>query len=946
MNRLFRKIITTTKSLISPFHPKSHKPFSSIFPLTPQDLVFLQNPTTPQPSNFSSDAISIAKAIDSTPNNTQWGETQRVLRNYREKLDVGLVSNVLKIVKNRELGVKFFIWAGRQVGYSHGAAAYHAVIEMVGGGDRRVPDEVLREIREGDDGDEVLGELMNVLVRKCCRNGKWGLALEELGRLKDFGYKASRATYNVLFRVFLEADRVDSARLVYDEMVGNEVRMDEGVLGCFVYRLCKSGEWRDALELIEKEEVDVNAELWMKMIMGLSEASLFDEAMEFLGRMRCGSCIPNVDTYQVLVRECLRKGRLGMCKRILGMMMAEGCYPDRHMFSSIVHAFCKAGEFSYAYKFLKKMEGYGRRLGYVVYNIMIGGICGRKELPTSDEFELAEKVYGEMLDAGILLNKINISNFARCLCGAEKFEKAYKVIQEMMRKGFVPDATTYSNVIEILCNSSRIEMAFLLFEEMRRNRVVPDVYIYSILIDAFCKAGLIEQAQKWFTEMIEGGCSPNVVTYTSLIHAYLKARKLGDADKLFERMLSQNCIPNIVTYTALIDGHCKGGNIDKACQIYERMMGKVSIPHVDMYFGQNNSGTNEPNVFTYGALIDGLCKSQKVSEARDLLDAMLTNGCEPNRVVYDALIDGFCKEGKLDEAQEVFTKMSSRGYSLGEHTYGSLIDRMFKDKRLDLALKFVSKMLESSCAPNVVIYTEMIDGLCKVQKTEEAYKLLLLMDEKGCRPNVVSYTALIDGFGKAGKVDRCLELFKEMGEKGCVPNYITYRVLINHCCSAGLLDDAYSLLEEMKQMYWPLHAASYQKVIDGFSREFLISNGLLDAIGEKDSVPLAPAYSILIDSLTKAGRLETALQLYKEIASSSQKCVAGSTCSLLIKSLCLASKVEEGFDIFADNLKRGGTCELDVFFHLILGLMKLGQWDEALQLSHSVCYMVNHRNVK
>ncbi|GAB2236140.1 hypothetical protein Droror1_Dr00027879 [Drosera rotundifolia] len=147
-------------------------------------------------------------------------------------------------------------------------------------------------------------------------------------------------------------------------------------------------------------------------------------------------------------------------------------------------------------------------------------------------------------------------------------------------------------------------------------------------------------------------------------------------------------------------------------------------------------------------------------------------------------------------------------------------------------------------------------------------------------------------------------------------------------------------------MYWPLHATSYQKVIDGFSKEFLISNGLLDAIGEKDSVSLTPAYSILIGSLTKAGRLETALQLYREIAYSSQKCVAGNTCSLLIKSLCLASKVEKGFDIFTDNLKRGGTFELDVFFHLILGLTKLGRWDEALELSHSICYMVNHMDMK
>ncbi|GAB2294181.1 hypothetical protein Dimus_028400 [Dionaea muscipula] len=934
--------------------PSDQHPTSSV---SPEDFSFLRNDSPPSDSTpnlhtaaaasgeFSDDAVSIAKAINGTTAGTVFGEeTERFLRQFREKLDVGLVSGVLKLVKNPQLGVRFFSWAGRQIGYSHSAPVYYALLELMMMGNRRVPEQFLLEIR--DDDSEVLGRLLNVLVRKCCRHGMWNAALEELGRLKDFGYKASRTTYNMLVKVFLEADRVDSARLVHDEMSGLGLRLDLYVLGSFVYALSKAGNWSEALELIEKEEFVPNTALYMKMIDGLCEASLFDQAMECLNRMKCSSYMPNVATYQILVRACLRKGQLGRCKRILSMMMTEGCYPDGEMFNSLVHAFSKVGDYSYAYELLKKMEDSCRKPGYVVYNILIGGICGHGELPTSAALELAEKVYSEMLNAGVLLNKINICNFARCLCGAKKFDQAYKVIHEMMSKGFVSDTTTYSHVIEILCNSSRIEKAFLLFQEMKRNSIIPDVYTYSILIDSFCKAGLIEQAQKWFDEMIQGDCSPNVVTYTSLIHAYLKFRKLTDADKLFEKMLSDGCLPNVVTYTALIDGHCKAGNIEKACQIYARMIEQGNLPHVDMYFRLNDSNTNEPNVFTYGALIDGLCKAQKVREARDLLDAMLRNGCEPNHIVYDALIDGFCKAGKLDEAQEVFAKMSEHGYSPNEHTYGSLIYRMFKDKRLDLALKVLSKMLGSSCAPNVVIFTEMIDGLCKLDKTDEAYKLLLMMEEKGCHPNVVTYTAIIDGFGKSGKVDKCLKLFREMGEKGCLPNYVTYRVLINHCCSVGLLDDAHQLLEEMKQMYWPMHVASYKKVVEGFSREFLISIGLLDAVGEKDDAPVTPVYNIMIDSLTKAGRLETAVQLYKEMSSLSQHSISSSTCSLLIESLCHASKVDEGFDLFSDMLERGGICELSVFIHLILGLIRLGRWDEALQLSYTTCHMVNPSDVK
>jgi pentatricopeptide repeat protein len=286
--------------------------------------------------------------------------------------------------------------------------------------------------------------------------------------------------------------------------------------------------------------------------------------------------------------------------------------------------------------------------------------------------------------------------------------------------------------------------------------------------------------------------------------------------------------------------------------------------------------------------------------------------------------------------------MSERGYSPNVYTYSSLIDRLFKDKRLDLALKVLSKMLENSCAPNVVIYTEMIDGLCKVGKTDEAYKLMLMMEEKGCYPNVVTYTAMIDGFGNVGKVEKCLELLREMGSKGCAPNFVTYRVLINHCCATGLLDEAHNLLDEMKQTYWPRHISGYRKVIEGFNREFIISLGLLDEISENDSVPIVPVYRILIDSFIKAGKLESALELHEEIRSSFPLTAASKNMYIsLIESLSRASKVDKAFELYTDMVRRGGVAELSTFVLLIKGLININKWEEALQLSDSICQMVS-----
>ncbi|KAK7260698.1 hypothetical protein RIF29_26957 [Crotalaria pallida] len=870
-------------------------------------------------------------------------ETQKSFRRFRGRLSEKLVIQVMNRVKNPELCVRFFLWAGRQIGYAHTPQVYNELLDVMGcgGGDGRVPNKLLREIR--DDDKELLHKLLNFLIQKCCRNGLWNMALEELGRLKDLGYKASRTTYNALVRVFLEAGKLDTAYLVHKEMSNSGFVMDGYTLSCFAYTLCKAGRCRDALTLIETEAFVPDTVFYNRMITGLCEASLFEEAMGILDRMRSNSCIPNVVTYRILLSGCLRKGQLGRCKRILTTMITEGCYPNRDMFNSLVHAYCKSGDYSYAYKLSKKMPKCGCRPGYLLYNILIGSICSNEELPSSDVLELAEKAYDEMLDSGVVLNKVNVSNFARCLCGAGKFDKAFKIICEMMSKGFIPDDSTYSKVIGFLCDASKVEKAFSLFEEMKRNGVVPSVYTYTILIDSFCKAGLIQQAHKWFDEMLRDGCTPNVVTYTALIHAYLKARKVFDANKLFEMMLLEGCKPNVVTYTALIDGHCKAGQIEKACQIYARMRGDVETSDMDMYFQLDDNDCERPNVITYGALVDGLCKANRVKQARELLDTMSTQGCVPNQIVYDALIDGFCKAGKLEDAQEVFAKMSENGYSPNLYTYSSLIDCLFRDKRLDLVLRVLSKMQESSCAPNVVIYTEMIDGLCKVGKTDEAYKLMLKMEEKGCCPNVVTYTAMIDGFGKSGKIEQCLEILRDMCSKDCAPNFITYRVLINHCCSFGLLDEAHRLLDEMKQTYWPRHISSHRKVIEGFSREFIASIGLLDEMSENESVPVDSLYRILIDNFVRAGKLEVALNLFEEISSSPIPAVGNKYLyTSLIESLSLANKVDKAFELYANMVSKNVVPELSTFVHLIKGLTRVGKWQEALQLSDSICQMDIH----
>ncbi|KAG0451520.1 hypothetical protein HPP92_026213 [Vanilla planifolia] len=244
------------------------------------------------------------------------------LRQFRAKLNKDLVIEVMRLVKVPELALKFFIWSGRQIGYSHSTPTYDALLDVLCfNNNDSVPQHFLREI--GDEDRELLGRLLNVLIRKCCRNGFWSKALEELGRLKDFGHRPSRTAYNALVQVLLSADKLDLAFLVHREMSDYGCSIDRITIGHFAHALCKAKRWQEALGLLEKENFMLDTVFCTQMISGLLEASLFEEAMSFLHRLRSNGYLPNVVTYRTMLSGFLKKKQLGWCKRIINMMIME-----------------------------------------------------------------------------------------------------------------------------------------------------------------------------------------------------------------------------------------------------------------------------------------------------------------------------------------------------------------------------------------------------------------------------------------------------------------------------------------------------------------------------------------------------------------------------------------------------------------------------------------------
>ncbi|XP_062009947.1 pentatricopeptide repeat-containing protein At1g63330-like [Rosa rugosa] len=93
-----------------------------------------------------------------------------------------------------------------------------------------------------------------------------------------------------------------------------------------------------------------------------------------------------------------------------------------------------------------------------------------------------------------------------------------------------------------------------------------------------------------------------------------------------------------------------------------------------MIFGAMKGRGVQPDSYTYGLLISGMCKERRLDEASGLFDKMLEIGLLPSVV-----IDGYCNKGDLDRAFGYRDEMVKKGIMPTVSTYNLLFHGLFME---------------------------------------------------------------------------------------------------------------------------------------------------------------------------------------------------------------------------------------------------------------------------
>ncbi|VVA29219.1 PREDICTED: pentatricopeptide [Prunus dulcis] len=141
-------------------------------------------------------------------------------------------------------------------------------------------------------------------------------------------------------------------------------------------------------------------------------------------------------------------------------------------------------------------------------------------------------------------------------------------------------------------------------------------------------------ARNLLNHMKEMGFDPSVLHFTTLIDGLSRAENLDACKNFFDEMIKHECLPDVVCYT-----------LEKAQGVFDEMITNGQLL----------------NVFTYNAMICGVCMAGKLEEACFMLKDMESRGCNPNFTVYSTLVSYLQNAGKLAEALEVITHMMEKG---------------------------------------------------------------------------------------------------------------------------------------------------------------------------------------------------------------------------------------------------------------------------------------------
>ncbi|CAL5208502.1 unnamed protein product [Lathyrus oleraceus] len=412
-----------------------------------------------------------------------------------------------------------------------------------------------------------------------------------------------------------------------------------------------------------------------------------------------------------------------------------------------------------------------------------------------NSFRAAERFFDKMVDRDMSAWAMIISVYAKKGC----VDEAVRLLLHMLHSGILPSSSIFCTLLRSFSHRSMLDLGKQIHSQLIRIGFTSDVSVDTSISNMYVKCGWLEGAEVANNKMTW----ENAVACTGLMVGYTQAARHRDALLLFVKLISEGVKLDEYVFSIVL----------KACAALEDLHTGRQIHSYIVKLGLKS----EVSVGT--PLVDFYVKCARFEAARQAFESIN----EPNDYSWSAIITGYCQSGRFDRAIETFNKIRTKGVLLNSFIYTNIFQSCSAVSDLIYGSQVHADAIKKGLVQYLSGESAMITMYSKCGKVDSAHQTFLAID----KPDTIAWTAIICAFAYHGKASESLRLFNEMLRSGARPNAVTFIGLLNACSHAGLVKEGKNFLDTMSNKYSVKPTIDhYNCMIDIYSRAGLLQEAL------------------------------------------------------------------------------------------------------------------------
>lgn len=411
-------------------------------------------------------------------------------------------------------------------------------------------------------------------------------------------------------------------------------------------------------------------------------------------------------------------------------------------------------------------------------------------------------LYKEMMQcSGLRPDNYTFPLVFKCCARLGWVRMGYGVLGQVLRLGFESDVFVNNAVIHVLVSCGELGVAWKVFDES----CVRDLVSWNSMINGFVRNGRADEALRIYREMEKAGIEPDDVTMLGVVSSCAQLEDLNVGMEVHRVIKEKKVNLTVSLANALVDMYVKCGDLGAAEDVFDKM--------------------EKRTVVSWTTLVMGYIKFGFLDTAKRLFDEMP----EKDVVPWNVMIGGYVQANCSKEALDLFHDMQARNVQPDEVTMVNCLSACSQLGALDVGVWIQHYIAKHKLCVNVSLGTALVDMYVKCGDMEKALKVFYEMPDK----NSLTWTSIIGGFTTHGKAHDAISYFLQMIDCGLEPDAITFLALLSACCHGGLVEEGRMFFTQMSLSY--------------------------------NITPKVEHYSCMVDLLGRAGLLEEAEELIKNM---------------------------------------------------------------------------------